>query len=615
MRRTSTVTRPVLRKQREQRFVPLQNKSNESIESCIERNVGHQLSVYQKRIIEFLVAGNGNGACNAVAGSGKSSTLLFSAIALAVMGVAASSLQVLVFGKANAKDLQDKLGKIGRDWKYCASTLHSVGYGLLKKEVDKKTDVSKHKYKKIAQERGYLSTGDQIGSLIEEKICSEADFLKLIDLVRLTNQTTCPEVIQDLAGQHEVEVSEFSIVAEAVKICLQVGAITARTKGVFDYTDMIWLPVLWQLDTRHWFHAYDYLFVDECQDLNQSQLTLALMLSGQISGYRGKPGRIIFVGDPFQAIMGFAGADCNSYQNIVVQSKATELPLSTCYRCPTSHIELVKRLFPHIPIEARYGAPTGSVRTIDEAQLKQQLRTGDMVLSRKTAPLVKLCIRLITDGIRATVKGRDIGETLKRELESISKLPQFDFSQFSRFLDEYAQLKADRYKGLENCEQLLEAISDRLDALEAIYLSQIGATSVSDLATYIESLFADNDHSPITLATVHRSKGLENERIFLIQPNDLPLIWKNQQDWQLQQEENLLYVALTRSISDLFLVGEPDWLPDDDVETAAEVVDEAPGANVVQLCEEMGVQAVAEDLLKLATSDDVAAIRQMLDAL
>lgn len=604
--------KPVLRK----RIPLLRLQENESLENRLENIVGYLPSHSQQEILDFLLVGSGNGACNAVAGSGKSSTLLFAAAALAVMGMTASSLQVLVFGKANAKDLQTKLGKLGRDWKYCASTLHSVGFGLLKKEVDlKKTEVLRYKYKKIAQDRGYLSTSDQKGSLIEEQICSEADFLKLIDLVRLTNQAACAEVIQDLAKQHEVEVSEFSIVAAAVKICLQVGAIIARTKGMFDYTDMIWLPVFWQLDTRPWFRAYEYLFVDECQDLNQSQLTLALMLSGQISGYRGKPGRIIFVGDPFQAIMGFAGADCNSYQNIVVQSKATELPLSTCYRCPTSHIKLVKQLFPHIPIEARNDAPTGSIQTINETQLKEQLRTGDMVLSRKTAPLVKLCIRLITDGICATVKGRDIGETLKRELENITKLPQFDFSQFSQFLDEYAQLKADRYKELENCEQLLESLSDRLDALEAIYLSQVNATSVSDLATYVESLFADNDHSPITLATVHRSKGLENERIFLIQPNDLPLIWKNQQDWQLQQEENLLYVALTRSISDLFLVGEPDWLPDDDVETAAEVVDEAPGANVVQLCEEMGVQAVAEDLLKLATSDDVAAIRQMLDAL
>ena len=81
-----------------------------------------------------------------------------------------------------------------------------------------------------------------------------------------------------------------------------------------------------------------------------------------------------------------------------------------------------------------------------------------MVLSRKTAPLVKLCIQLITQGIRATVKGRDIGDSLKRELEAITHLPRFSFAQFGKFLDEYAKLKAQKYEGLDNCEQLLASL-------------------------------------------------------------------------------------------------------------------------------------------------------------
>ncbi|MBE9064120.1 UvrD-helicase domain-containing protein [cf. Phormidesmis sp. LEGE 11477] len=603
------VAKPILKKNAIERL-----SSDLSIEERIERIIGYKPSAYQKAIIQFLLEKTKNGACNAVAGSGKSSTLMIAAIALAAKGVLASTLKVLVFGKANAKDLQTKILKLGRDWKYCSSTLHSVGYSLLRKEIEVKIDVQECKYRKIARERGYLSTGDKKGSLIEEQVCSESEFLKLVDLVRLTNQTACAEVIRDLAKDHEIEAFEFSQIAEAIVVCLQVGKIIARTKGVLDYTDMIWLPVLWQLDTRPWFRAYEYLFVDECQDLNQTQLTLALMLSGQVSGYRGKAGRIIFVGDPAQAIMGFAGADCNSYSNIVDQAKAVELPLSTCYRCPSSHIRLVRYLFPHIPIEPRDDAPVGSIQTIGDAQLKQMLKTGDMVLSRKTAPLVRLCIRLIADGVRAAVKGRNIGETLKRELENITKLPGFHFSQFSRFLGEYGELKAERYKGLENYEQLMQSLSDRLDALEAIYQSQVSATSVVDLATHIDSMFADNDDSPITLSTVHRSKGLEGKRIFLLKPDDLPLTWKGQQPWQLKQEENLLYVALTRSTSELFFVGEPSWLPAK-VEPDAEVIEKAPDANVVRLCEKLGVQTVAKDLLKLATSADIAAVRQMLDAL
>ena len=392
----------------------------------IKNMVGYDPSNYQQGVLDFLLSGTGNGACNAVAGSGKSSTLLIAAITLSVMSIPPDNLKVLVFGKANAEDLQGKLSKLIGCWKQCASTLHAVGFGLLKQERDrKKVNVSSYKYKQIAQVLGYLSKRDQKGSLIEEKVCSESDFLKLVDLVRLTNQPALPETIRMVAQQHEIELIEFHQVAEAIADCLKLGEILAREEGSIDFTDMIWLPVRWQLHARPWFRAYKWLFVDECQDLNQAQLTLALMLAGQVEGYAREPGRILFVGDPYQAIMGFAGADCDSYSNIIEQAKATQLPLSTCYRCPTSHINLVKRLFPGIPIEPRVNAPAGSIRTIPETQLKQQLKTGDMVLSRKTAPLVNLCIRLIADGLRATVKGRDIGESLKRELEAIAKLPRF----------------------------------------------------------------------------------------------------------------------------------------------------------------------------------------------
>ena len=461
----------------------------------------------------------------------------------------------------------------------------------------------------------YLSKGDRKGSLIEEQICAESDFLKLVDLVRLTNQPALPETIRAIAQQHEIELSEFHQVAEAIADCLKLGEILASEEGAIDFTDMIWLPVRWQLHTRPWFRAYRYLFVDECQDLNQAQLTLALMLAGQAEGYAHQPGRILFVGDPFQAIMGFAGADSDSYSHIVNQAKATELPLSTCYRCPRSHLELVKHLFPAIPIEARSDAPEGKIQVIEGDQLETELRTGDMVLSRKTAPLVRLCIQLITRGICATVKGRDIGDSLKRELENIAKLPKFTFSQFGNFVSEYAKLKAKKYEGLDNCSQLMEALSDKLEALEAIYLAQVQATSVSALAAYVDELFADKGNSPITLATAHRSKGLENQRIFLLEPDKMPLTWKGQQDWQLQQEDNLLYVALTRSTAELFLVGEPEWLPAATATEAPTPEGSAEIAHSIQaLCQELGVETVIRSALSLSSSEEIDAIRLLLNA-
>lgn len=39
------------------------------------------------------------------------------------------------------------------------------------------------------------------------------------------------------------------------------------------------------------------------------------------------------------------------------------------------------------------------------------------------------------------------------------------------------------------------------------------------------------------------------------------MVWRKQLAWQKEQEDSLLFVALTRSKSELFIVGSPDWLP------------------------------------------------------
>ena len=99
------------------------------------------------------------------------------------------------------------------------------------------------------------------------------------------------------------------------------------------------------------------------------------------------------------SIFGFAGADNHSYEKIVERTQATELPLSLCYRCPKSHLDLVNRIYPEIKIESTKDAAPGTLECIEKSDLWNEehpgrLIVGDMVLSRKTAPLVSLCIRL-----------------------------------------------------------------------------------------------------------------------------------------------------------------------------------------------------------------------------
>jgi superfamily I DNA/RNA helicase len=517
-----------------------------------------QVSSYQETIIDWVKTGKGHGCCNAVAGSGKSTTLRLAAIALQEAGIKPSQIKICVFGKANSLDL---IAKFGNEWKESISTLHSAGWSLVKQHLSIRNSydkISGNKYKMIAQSLGLISSRNNPNSALrkEDAIEKDDDFVKLLDLIRLTNYQAGSEDIKQICKHFELaDIYKYSIVASAIEQVLKIGENLARKKIGFDFTDQIWLPLKWQLHEQRWFKPYQFVLVDECQDLNAIQLELAIALAGQ--------GRMLFVGDPKQAIMGFAGADCNSYQNIIDRTQATELPLSICYRCPKTHVELVRKNFPEIAIEPNSIAIPGHIESITESDLWSnkpcRLITGDMVICRKTAPLVTLCIRLIAKGIGATVKGKAIGELIKLDLQEISKMPGFQYNRFNDTVNAYRKAKQQRYEGLDNEEQLCENLKDKLEALTEIYKSQPQATCIAHLENYIDSLFSD-ESSPITLSTCHRAKGLEGDRIFIISPNDLPMVWRNQQGWQLEQEYNLLYVALTRSKSELYVVGNPSWL-------------------------------------------------------
>ena len=454
--------------------------------------------------------------------------------------------------------------------------MHSVGFRILQQEIGKfRRDerVVSSKYRRIAEDRKLIPRKTKQrtykGSLTESKAISRTEhFLTLIDLTRLTLSDLSIESIRQICYHHNLEgIHDFKRVTDAIASILIEGQEQAINQHRIDFTDMVWLPVQWALNEKSWFKTYRWVLTDEAQDLNAAQLELSLMLAGD-------QGRMLYVGDPRQAIFGFAGADNRSYQKIVERTQATELPLSLCYRCPKSHLELVNRIYPEIPIESTLDAAPGTLECIAQGDLWDNehgghLVVGDMVLSRKTAPLVSLCIRLIGRGIAATVKGKDIGKQIKSELEAIADIFGFQYEEFNVFMEQYRQFKFQTYKNLDNAEQLKESLADKLNALSTIQSSQPNATCIAHLCTYIDDLFSD-DESPITLSTCHRAKGLEGERIFIIKPEDMPMTWESQLSWQQEQEDNLLYVALTRSKSALYIVGKPDWfkVKEEDKDTA-----------------------------------------------
>lgn len=487
-----------------------------------------EYSKYQQAIFDFVQRGKGDLIINATAGSGKTSTLV-------EIGKRLHSERVcfLAFGKQVVEELQKRLPPT-----IAVKTIHGVGYHALMKTGKKFKPVNDSKYRKICTDIAISILGDDNLGM---EFAVARQLQEVSKFARLSLTKTSSEALLNMIKKFELEVTDPSFVLPFIGKTLEEGDRLARYAGEIDFTDMIWLPNLWHLKPP----SYDVVLVDEAQDLNEAQLQLVMKC-------RGRGGRLIFCGDENQAIMAFAGANCDSIRRITWATKATELPLSICYRCPVSHIALAQKIVPDI--EPAPKAIEGEIEWIEESEISEKIHEGDLIICRMTSPLIKICIELIGKKIPARVRGRDIGKLLTAIVRDVAKVSGFKYENFLAFLDKYKQDKIAKLRIKEDNEQAVESLADKCIGIAVCYES-FGSSNVDDLCEEIEGLFSDSRPS-VQLSTVHRAKGLENRRVFIFKPDCLPLKWKGQTEEQLTQEYNLKFVALTRAKESLFFVEE-----------------------------------------------------------
>ena len=81
-----------------------------------------------------------------------------------------------------------------------------------------------------------------------------------------------------------------------------------------------------------------------------------------------------------------------------------------------------------------------------------------------------------------------------------------------------------------------------------------GVSFTKDLKENIRQIFREQGEG-ICLSTIHKSKGLENDNVFILCPELIPNRFAVQ-EWQLKQEDNLLYVAITRAKKKLIFLSD-----------------------------------------------------------
>lgn len=531
-------------------------------------------SSYQNDIFDFIRKGTGNGIVKAVAGSGKTTTLVKAASYL-------NGSAIFCAFNNHVKDELNNRFKSENINGIKATTIHSLGFKCVRRGF-KDVNLQEYKYYELLyddkslfriaklykdiQERklreainAHIARTNDVHEL-EEALSAQPDssqsvvphveniMIELANLVRLTLTPFTKQDFADLIDHYNIGVDlsdeeEFDLFFTEATDLIKKGNVVAEKTGVIDFCDMLYLPHTYNL--LPWPNEKaDWLFVDECQDLSMSQIQIILK-------YVKPNGRFLCVGDPYQAIYGFAGADSESYNNVKKHLKAKEFPLSISYRCPKHVVSLAQTICAEI--KSADDAFEGIVTRLPYIQIHKVVKNGDMILSRTTSPLILLCIDLISKRISAKVRGRDLGKMLTIIIKEIAELKGFTYEDFLTYLEEYRVFRLNKLSGSIKNRGKIETLLDQVAGIKACYEGFINATSIDQLCTEIDNLFSDNI-SPVLLCTIHRAKGLETNRIFILDYDALPHKYPEQRPWEIEQERNCHYVAITRAKKELYQV-------------------------------------------------------------
>lgn len=354
-----------------------------------------------------------------------------------------------------------------------------------------------------------------------------------------------------------------------------------------DFDDMLLAPIFFERE----FPQYDWVILDEAQDCSaiRQEIAIRMMKSG---------GRMLVLGDARQNLYGFTGCLHDELDRLTTRLHAQTLPLTITYRCPTKVVRIAQRWVPDY--QAREGAPDGTVRTVElepgycpecngsgnVTDDRGNVRLGEpcpecegggrsgpgfwdearglgpesVVLCRNNKPLAELATRLMRKGIGCQIEGRNFGASM---VNLCHRWRARDLDTLESRLMTYRQTESRRWRDRDNPDRAA-AVEDRVDTLLSL-LSDVrdaGKTRVSDLTARIQLMFGDTpdgqEPKVLVLSTVHKFKGRQARKVYILGRNKYMPSKFAHQPHELRAEENVEYVAVTRTLEELVDIVVPE---------------------------------------------------------
>lgn len=374
-----------------------------------------------------------------------------------------------------------------------------------------------------------------------------------------------------------------------------------RLGEVRDFDDDLWFSAIHANELR--WPRYDVVLADEVQDFNEAQKVLLQKLHEQGA-------KIVAVGDKNQAIYRFRGADSSAFDNLeqtlsqLSANKNVRHDLTQNFRSREAVLGLanqegeemghVSNLTSGRPFH-RKGKATKYEQSYEDAFETLKSEWQDMgevkqtaFLSRTNEPLLHSALNLMKDGIPFIILGKDLATDLIEHVNKISNLVFLnkanDVGELDSALRNYHTEKAEKYfvQGRGAKAGRLQELKDITEALTAA-IGQFsedageGDTSIQSFRVWLVKRFGgldpDNkreraiikkklEEGAVTLSTVHKSKGLQFHRVYILRDDLWPHPKSKERPEDLAQEWNNKYIGRTRAeeeIHVLDLEGQPGY--------------------------------------------------------
>lgn len=470
------------------------------------------------------------------------------------------------------------------------------------------------------------------------KITDLEDFAKAIKLVKSKDEINeyFLSIKEELANIYvnEVIIPYNIAYKKLAKICYEIDEKLKFKDNKFTYSDINFYTNKYEIDPSEVFPNIDIIMIDEFQDTDRIQFNIILKLIKKCK-------KLFIVGDDKQAIYGFRGGDVSLFRNIekilkeaIPDISIKKLELNTCYRSKKNIINYVNQLFSNLN-DFKYNNVNcikdgGYVKAISYEKdnnfvinsiVENNLTKSTAILARKNDVLDKYkkeleinnikfesiqSLKLANDvKIKALLKLIDylINENMYSLLEFLrSDLAAYTLEQISAVIkgekiDEILKLKKCKGNFKKTYLKLfgygINATNDDklninkfLDLVDMYYNLQDFVDYFNEKAKNILKENASIENC-VSLLTIHKSKGLEYDTIYLplqiknelfakyvkVELEDDIILLKKKSylslskfkkyiDIFMEKEKlenlNLLYVALTRAKNNLFIIFESE---------------------------------------------------------